>query len=172
MRSHKGILLNQRKYTLELISELGISGAKSASSPREQKRKFTTVDYDKHVGLKGDEELIDIGGYQKLLGKLICLTITRPDICFAVQVIIQFMQHPKQSHLEAAMRVVKYIKGSPGKGILFKKGSLKEISAYCDSYWEACPNIRRLVTGYVIKLGESLISWKSKKQQTISRSSA
>ncbi|XP_033510478.1 uncharacterized mitochondrial protein AtMg00810-like [Nicotiana tomentosiformis] len=70
------------------------------------------------------------------------------------------------------MRVVKYIKGPPGKGILLKKGSLEEISAYCDSDWAACPNTRRSVTCYVIKLGESLISWKSKKQQTVSRSSA
>ncbi|XP_019229411.1 PREDICTED: uncharacterized protein LOC109210448 [Nicotiana attenuata] len=172
MRSHKGILLNQRKYALELISELGLGGAKPASSPLEQNQKLTTVDYDNHVGLKGDEELTNIGGYQKWIGKLIYLTITRPDICFAVHVLSQFMQHPKQSHLEAAMRVVKYIKGAPGKGILLKKGSLEEISAYCDSVLAACPNTRRSMTGYVIKLGESLISWKSKKQQTVSRSSA
>nr|XP_016454964.1 PREDICTED: uncharacterized mitochondrial protein AtMg00810-like [Nicotiana tabacum] len=158
MRSHKGILLNQRKYTLELKSDLGLSGAKPASSPLEQNQKLTTIDYDKHVRLKGDEELTDIGGCQMLIGKLIYLTIIRHDICFAVQVLSQFMQHPKQSHLEAAMKVVKYIKGSPGKGILLKKGTLEEITAYCDSDWAACTNTKRLVTDYVIKLGESLIS--------------
>nr|XP_016452893.1 PREDICTED: uncharacterized mitochondrial protein AtMg00810-like [Nicotiana tabacum] len=119
-----------------------------------------------------DEELKDINGYQRLICKLIYLTITRPDICFAVQLLSQFMQHPKQSHLEAAMRVVRYIKKSPGMGIFLKKGALTQVTAYCDSDWAVCPNTRRSVTGYVIKLGDSLVSWKSKKQQIVSRSSA
>nr|XP_016508572.1 PREDICTED: uncharacterized mitochondrial protein AtMg00810-like [Nicotiana tabacum] len=102
--------------------------------------------------------------YQKLIEKLIYLAITRPDICFAIQVLSQFLQHPKQSHFDAALRVVRYIKGSPGMGILLKKGSLEKVTAYCDSDWATCPNTRRSVTGYVIKLGNSLISWKFKKQ--------
>ncbi|XP_019230633.1 PREDICTED: uncharacterized protein LOC109211548 [Nicotiana attenuata] len=119
MRSDKGIVLNQRKYALQLISEVGLSE------------------------VKGDEELQGIVSYQKLIGKLIYLTITRPDICFAVQVLSQFMQNPKQSHLDAALRVVRYIKGSPGMGLLLKKGAIEEITAYCDADWAACPNTRR-----------------------------
>ncbi|XP_070024933.1 secreted RxLR effector protein 161-like [Nicotiana sylvestris] len=119
-----------------------------------------------------DEELKDINGYKRLIGKLIYLIITRPDIYFAVQLLNQFMQHPKQSHLEEAMRVIKYIKKSPGMGIFLNKGALTCVITYCDSDWAACPKTRRLVTGYVIKLGDSLISWKSKKQQTVRRSYA
>ncbi|XP_070014794.1 secreted RxLR effector protein 161-like [Nicotiana sylvestris] len=172
MRSKEGIVLNQRKYALELISEVGLSDCKPASIPMELNHKLTTVDYDKHVGITEDAELGDITAYQKLIGKLLYLTITRPDLCFVVQVLSQFMQNPKQSHLNAAMRIIRYIKGSQGLGIFLKKGETHTLTAYYDSDWAACPNTRRSITGYVVKLGNSLLSWKSKKQQTVSRSSA
>ncbi|XP_070020206.1 uncharacterized mitochondrial protein AtMg00810-like [Nicotiana sylvestris] len=121
MRPPKGILLNQRKYAFSLISEVGLRGSKPESSPLEQNQKLTTIDYDKHVGAIRDEELQDIGRYQKLIGKLIYLTITKPDICFVVQMLSQFMQHPKCSHLEATLRVVRYIKGCPRRGVLLKR---------------------------------------------------
>lgn len=68
------------------------------------------MDCDAQVGDKSDAELEDVISYQKLIEKLIYLTITRPDICFSVQVLSQFMQRPKQSHLDAAMRLVRYLK--------------------------------------------------------------
>nr|XP_016497999.1 PREDICTED: uncharacterized mitochondrial protein AtMg00810-like [Nicotiana tabacum] len=122
--------------------------------------------------LKFPKVLFETGSYWKLIGKLLYLTITRPDIYFAVQVLSQFMQHPKESHMEVALRVVKYIKGSPRLGILLKSGNTNSLTPYCDSDWVACPNTRRSVTSYVVKLGDSLLSWKSKKQQTVSISSA
>nr|XP_016475181.1 PREDICTED: uncharacterized protein LOC107796866 [Nicotiana tabacum] len=143
MRSNKGILLNQRKYALQLISEVGLSSCKPVSTPMEQNHKLTTVEYDKHVGNIDDAELQEASSYQKLIGKLLYLTITRPDICFAVQVLNQFMQHPKESHMEAALRVVKYIKESLRLGILLKGGTANELIIYCDSDWVACPNTRR-----------------------------
>ncbi|XP_070054675.1 uncharacterized mitochondrial protein AtMg00810-like [Nicotiana tomentosiformis] len=172
MRSNKGILLNQRKYDLQLISEVGLSSCKPVSTPMEQNHKLTTVEYDKHVGNIDDAELQEASSYQKLIGKLLYLIITRPDICFAVQVLNQFMQHPKESHMEAALRVVKYIKESLRLGILLKGGTANELIIYCDSDWVACPNTRKSVTGYMVKLGNFLLSWKSKKQQIVSRSSA
>ncbi|XP_019265287.1 PREDICTED: uncharacterized protein LOC109242863 [Nicotiana attenuata] len=171
LRSKREILLIQRKYALQLISEIGLAGAKSISTPIELNQKLTTIEYDKHVGVNGDEELGDMGSYQKLIGKLLYLTITRPDLSFIVQVLSQFMQHPKQSHWDATLRVVRYIKAAPGLGILLGAGPIDTLSAYCDSDWASCPINRRSVTGYVIKLGDSLLSWKSKKQQTASRSS-
>lgn len=67
---------------------------------------------------------------------------------------------------------MRYIKKSPGLGIFLKKGEITNLTRYYDLDWASCPNTKRSVTGYVIKLGESLISWKSKNQQTVSRSSA
>ncbi|XP_018627094.1 uncharacterized mitochondrial protein AtMg00810-like [Nicotiana tomentosiformis] len=158
MRSDKGILLNQRNYVLELISEVGLSGCKPVSTLMEQNHKLTTIDYDKHVGNTGDALLEDACSYQKLIGKLLYLTITRLDICFAIQVLSQFMQSPKESHMEAALRVVRYIKRSPGLGILLSSRQTDTLTVYCDSDWAACPNTRRSVTGYVVKLGDSLLS--------------
>lgn len=74
--------------------------------------------YNKHVENTEDAQLKNISNYQKLIRKLLYLKITGPDICFAVQVLSQFMQLPKESHMESALRVAKYIKGSPGLGIL------------------------------------------------------
>ncbi|XP_019252634.1 PREDICTED: uncharacterized protein LOC109231425 [Nicotiana attenuata] len=120
MRSNKGILHNQRKYALQLISEARLSACKPVSTPMEQNHKLTTVEYDKHVGNVDDAELQEAGSYQKLIGKLFDLTITRLDISFAVQVLSQFMQHPNESQMEAALRVIKYVKGSPSLGLLSK----------------------------------------------------
>ncbi|XP_070035123.1 uncharacterized mitochondrial protein AtMg00810-like [Nicotiana tomentosiformis] len=158
LRSKEGILLTQRKYALQLISEAGLAAAKPIFTPIELNQKLTTMDYDKHVGVKGYEELEDIGSYQRLIGKLLYLTITRPGLSFAVQ--------------DAALRVVGYVKSAPGLGILLCTGPINSISAYYDSDWASCPNTRRSVIGYIIKLGDSLLSWKSKKQQTVSQNSA
>lgn len=110
--------------------------------------------------------LSDPHEYQRLVGRLIYLTITRPDICYAIQSLIQFMHAPKTSYLEAALRVVKYIKKIPGQGLLFQPSASLTLTTYCDSDWATCPITRRSVTCYCIKLGSSLISWtpRSKTQ--------
>ncbi|XP_019262451.1 PREDICTED: uncharacterized protein LOC109240276 [Nicotiana attenuata] len=160
------------KYALELISEAGLSGAKPVATPIKFNQKLTTVEYDTCVGKTGDSELKDNSAYQKLIERLLYLTITKSDISFAVQTLSQLLQKPKQSHMKATLRVVSYIKGAPGLGLFMEAGAIDHLSAYCDSDWASCLNTRRSVIGYVVKLGNSLISWKSKKQPTMSRSSA
>ncbi|XP_040960292.1 uncharacterized mitochondrial protein AtMg00810-like [Gossypium hirsutum] len=81
------------------------------------------------------------------------------------------MHKPKKSHYEAAIRIVRYIKKNPRQGILLSAAGRPEINAYCDSDWASCSMTRKSVPGFCIKLGDSLILWKSKKQNTISRSS-
>jgi len=135
-------------------------------------QKFTSVEHDECTGSKGDELLTNVTEYKRLIGKLLYLTITRPDISFVVQTLSQYMQTPKKSHWDAALRVVKYIKQEPGLGILLSSNADDSLSCFCDADWAACPNTRRSVTGFFIKFGQSLISWKSKKQHTVSRSSA
>ncbi|XP_019259436.1 PREDICTED: uncharacterized protein LOC109237570 [Nicotiana attenuata] len=91
---------------------------------------------------------------------------------FDMQVLSQFMHKLKQSHMDAALRVVRYIKTAPSLGLLMPLKGLGRLEAYCDSGWSGYLQTRRFVTGYVVNFGDALISWKSKKQETIARSSA
>ncbi|KAF5819826.1 putative RNA-directed DNA polymerase [Helianthus annuus] len=166
IRSSQGICLSQRKYCLDLLAEFGLTGCKPVNTPIEQ--NYSVVSSCK----QNDEPLLDITGYQKLIGKLIYLSHTRPDISYSVQFLSQFMHKPSKSHLQIALRLLRYLKKSPGKGILFTKGTSFDLTAYADSDWGKCVETRRSVTGFCIFLGNSLVSWKSKKQNTVSRSSA
>ncbi|KAK1412979.1 hypothetical protein QVD17_34637 [Tagetes erecta] len=168
LKSDEGIVLSQRKYCLDLLSEFGMLGSKPVSNPIEQNIIVT----DKQNSYKDDFELADVTGYQKLIGKLIYLTLTRPDISYTVGCLSQFMHKPLDSHLKIAMRLLRYLKESPGKGCLFSKSDSFNLTAYADSDWGKCLSTRRSISGYCIYLGNSLISWKSKKQPTVSRSSA
>ncbi|GAV68584.1 hypothetical protein CFOL_v3_12087, partial [Cephalotus follicularis] len=102
----------------------------------------------------------------------IYLTITRPDISYGFQLVSQFMHAPKKSHMDAALRILRYLKKEPGLGILMHSYNNLKLIAYYDSDWATCPMTRRSLTGYCTKLGDSLISRKSKRQVTVSRSSA
>ncbi|KAI5662789.1 hypothetical protein M9H77_22112 [Catharanthus roseus] len=110
--------------------------------------------------------------YRRLIGKLIYLTLTRPELAYAVYILAQFMHAPRRAHWNAAIRVVRYLKGSPGRGILLQSDSPILLITYCDSDWATCPITRCYITGYFISLGGSPISWKTKKQHIVSRSSA
>ncbi|GKU96826.1 hypothetical protein SLEP1_g10018 [Rubroshorea leprosula] len=128
-------------------------------------------DSKQSINLAGPSlEEVDWNG--RLVGRLLYLTITRPDICYSVSILAQFMQNPKQEHFEAAMKVLRYIKRSPGQGILLSSSSKLQLVAYCDADWAGCPRTQRSTTGYYICLGSSPVSWKSKKQSIVSRSSA
>ncbi|XP_070008186.1 uncharacterized mitochondrial protein AtMg00810-like [Nicotiana sylvestris] len=97
--------------------------------------------------------------------------MTRPDIAYVVQVLSQFMHKPKRTYMNAALRVIKYVKNTPGLGLLMSSHQSDNLVAFCDSDWAFCPQSRKFVTDYLVKIGNSLTSWKSKKQTTVSRSS-
>ncbi|XP_019459996.1 PREDICTED: uncharacterized protein LOC109359757 [Lupinus angustifolius] len=162
-RSQKGTTLYQRKYTLELLQETGLLGSKSSSTPMEHNLKLHNT-----MGTP----LADSTSYRRLIGKLLYLTHTCPDISYAISFLSQFVSSPSDLHQKAAYRILKYLKGSPGKGIFFFVDSNTTIKGLSDSDWGACLDTRKSVTGWCFFLGSSLISWKSKKQTTVSRSSA
>ena len=162
-RSQEGIFLSQRKYTLDILADVGFLGGRPVEFPIEQNHKLA-----KSVA----QPLSNPQQYRRLVGRLIYLSATRPDLAYAVHTLSQFMQRPTQEHWDAGLRVVKYLKGSPGQGILLKSDCDFQLTAWCDSDWAGCPITRRSLSGWLVQLGDSPISWRSKKQEVVSRSSA
>ena len=162
-RSDEGIFLSQRKYALEIIKETGMLGSKPVNFPMEQRHE---------LGRDKSPFLTNPSRYRRLVGRLLYLLITRPDITFSVHALSQFMQAPREAHWEAALRVVRFLKSSPGQGVIFQSDTDLTLTAYCDSDWNSCPVSRRSLSAYFMLLGGSPVSWKTKKQDTVARSSA
>ncbi|CAE5963143.1 unnamed protein product [Arabidopsis arenosa] len=162
-RNKDGISLCQRKYTLDLLESVGFLGCKPVATP---------MDYTVHLHAESGDILPDATVYRALIGKLLYLTITRADITYAVHKLSQFLAQPRTHHLEAAHRVIRYLKGDPGRGLFYSAHSEIRLQAFSDADWGTCQDTRRSTTGFCVFLGDSLISWKAKKQQTASRSSA
>ncbi|XP_070014778.1 uncharacterized mitochondrial protein AtMg00810-like [Nicotiana sylvestris] len=160
--TEKGILMSQRKFTIDLLRVFGCIDCPSMTSPM-----------DPSVKLKANKgaPLPDPSYYRKLIGKLNFLTNTRLDIAYSVQHLSQFMKSLREPHLKAAYHVLRYLKGDPSLGIFINNNADYGVNAFCDSDWATCSKSRKSVSGYIVLLGTSPISWKSKKQSTISLSS-
>lgn len=163
----EGIFVSQRKYTLNIVMECGFLGAKPSPMPAELNHKLVHADKTNSHTLLSDPRK-----YRRLVGRLIYLRFTRLDLSYIVHILSQFMQQPLEAHWLTALRVVRYLKGTPDRGIMLKSECNLQITAYCDADWSSCPSTRRSLSAYVIFLGDSLVSWRTKKQPTVSRSSA
>ncbi|KAF5466678.1 hypothetical protein F2P56_016584 [Juglans regia] len=161
-RSPSSIFLNQRKYALDILADSGLFGSRPVSFPMEQNLKLSDTDGDL---------LPDPGSYRRLVGRLTYLIITRPDIVFTVNILSQFMHAPRLPHMTAVTRILRYIKGTPGQGIFFSSSNDLHVRAYTDSDWASCPTTCCSTTGFFITLGSSPISWRTKKQTMVARSS-
>ncbi|CAJ2655949.1 unnamed protein product [Trifolium pratense] len=161
--SKKGIFISQQKYITDLLQETGKTACKPACTP---------IDPNIKLGNAEEDVAVNKERYQRLVGKLIYLSHTRPDVAFAVSLVSQFMHQPKEIHLQAALRIVQYLKGTPGRGILFERNGSVGLEAYTDADYSGSIVDRRSTTGYCTFLGGNLVTWKSKKQSVVSRSSA
>jgi len=161
--TNDGLLLTQRKFTYDLLQDFDCSAAHTAVCP---------LDYTVKLQPDEGEPLADPSQYRRLIGKLNYLTHTRPDIAFSVQHLSQFLQLPRQPHMQAAFHVLQYLKNEPALGVMLNNSPTFDLLAYCDADWASCTHTRKSVSGFVIFLGNTLISWKSKKQTTVSLSSA
>eukprot|EP00261_Vitis_vinifera_P039942 XP_019081185.1 PREDICTED: uncharacterized protein LOC109124071 [Vitis vinifera] len=161
--STQGIFISQQKYMTDLLAEIGNIGCKPI---------FTPMDPNHKLGEAKEEPVVDKRMYQRLVGRLIYLAHTRLDIAYSVSVISQFMHDPRELHLQAAYRVLHYLKGNPGNGILFKKNNTLPLEAYTDANYASSLMDRRSTTGYCTFLGGNLVTWRSKKQNVVARSFA
>nr|GEW10037.1 ribonuclease H-like domain-containing protein [Tanacetum cinerariifolium] len=160
------ICLNQRKYYLELLHEFGLLAAKHVDTPLPENVTLNHIESD------DDHLLVKVLNYQRLVGKLIYLSNTRPGIAYVVHCLSQYMHSPLNSYLDAALRVLRYLKGSSGSSIQINKIDNLKLGAYADSDRAMCPATRKSISGYCVFVGDSLITWISKKWSTLSRSSA
>ncbi|CAM8916143.1 unnamed protein product [Rhodiola kirilowii] len=162
-RSPAGLFINQRKYAMELLEDAGLLGCKPSK---------VHMDTTHTLSLSKSDLLADPTPYRRLVGRLIYLKVTRPDLSYPVHVLSQYISTPRHDHYQAALKVLRYVKQAPGQGLFFSATSPLSLEAFCDADWASCPLTRWSVSSYCIKLGSAIVCWKTKKQHTISRSSA
>ncbi|XP_039778394.1 uncharacterized mitochondrial protein AtMg00810-like [Panicum virgatum] len=161
--SSDGLFLSQRKYASDLLQRAGTAECHSTSAP-----------VDAHTKLSATESspVADPTEYQSPVGALQYLTLTRPDLTYAVQQFFLFMHDPREPHLALVKRILRYVKGTLSAGLHISTGPVDKLVAYSDADWAGCPDSRRSTSGFCVFLGDSLVSWSSKRQSTVSRSSA
>ncbi|KAM1554065.1 hypothetical protein COP1_006744 [Malus domestica] len=157
----QGLFVHQSKYVKELLVKSDMFNCKPCLTPCHPNKKLLN---------HGSSVYLDPKTYRSIVGALQYLTFTRPDIAYSVNQVCQFIHSLLESHFVAVKRILRYLKGTLDWGICFRPGSLS-LKAYTNADWAGDPNDRRSTTGFVIFLGNNPVSWSSKKQHTVSRSS-
>ncbi|XP_057249768.1 secreted RxLR effector protein 161-like [Beta vulgaris subsp. vulgaris] len=139
-----------------------MQGCKVAYTPMNMNEKLTVND---------DTEAADTRIYRSMVGGLNYLCHTRPDISYPVSVVSRFMHNPTSHHLGAVKRILRYVAGTTDFGIWYSKLSDFKLFGFTDSDWAGCIDDRKSTSGYVFTLGSGVISWSSKKQETVALSS-
>ncbi|XP_071713020.1 uncharacterized mitochondrial protein AtMg00810-like [Rutidosis leptorrhynchoides] len=160
--TYSGIFLSLKKYVYEIIKRADMVGCHSSRIPIDTSTKLTA----------SGPPVKDPTLYRILAGALQYLTFTRPDITYAVQQICLFMHDPREPHLAALWRIIRYVQGTMDLGLQLYASSTASLISYSDVDWAGCPTTRHSTSGYCVFLGNNLLSWSSKRQLTASRSSA
>ena len=153
-----GYYLFQVKYASDLLSRAGLTDTKVVSALLEMNACLTSLD---------DTAFSDVTLYRQLVGSLVYLILTRLDIAYAVHLVSQVLAAPHSTHNAAVIHILRYIKGIMFHGLHFSAHSTLDLCVYSDADWEGDPIDRRSTTGFCFFLGDSLISWHSKKQHIV-----
>lgn len=148
-RNKTGISVIQQKYVLDLLKETWMLGCKPIDTP---------MDPGSKQGLSTSRNPVDKGRYQRLVGKLIYLSHTRPDIAFLITCVCQFMHAPTEEHMEAVIQILRYLKGTLGKGLFFKKNEARNIEVFTDADWARSINDRRSTSEYCTFVWGNLVT--------------
>jgi len=162
--------ITERLHSEFAMTDLG--GTSSSAGMAVCHSTTTPVDTRANLSATDGNLVDDASQYRSLAGALQYLTLTRPDIAYAVQQVCLFMHDPREPHLAMIKRILRYVKGTLSTGLHIGTGPVDRLKAYSDADWAGCPDSRRSTSGYCIFLGDNLVSWSSKRQTTVSRSSA
>jgi hypothetical protein len=157
-QSPERIFLNQGKYAVEIIKRFDMLECKSMNTPMEAELKLL---------VDTSPELIDATLYRQIIGLLMYLMNTRPDICFAVNTLSQFLVEPRHVHLVAAKHVMRYLKGTIDCGLSYDGDHDFTLSGYIDANWAGSVSDRKNTSGCCFSLGSVMISWQSRRQSSI-----
>ncbi|XP_071678159.1 uncharacterized mitochondrial protein AtMg00810-like [Lolium perenne] len=159
-----GMILSQHKYALDLLHRSHMENCNSISTPMSAIDKLAA-----DIGTPLSDT--DAFSYRSMVGGLQYLTLTRPDLSFAVNKVCQYLSKPTDIHWEAVKRILRYVRGTVTRGLLIRRSSSTVLSVFTDADWAGCADDRRSTSGFVVFLGPNLISWSARKQPTVSRSS-
>jgi hypothetical protein len=162
-RRPTGLFLHQRTYRLDVLKRAVMADCKPCTTP-----------VDLQTKLPGDSRppVEDASQFRSIAGALQYLTFTRSDIAYAVQQICLHMHDPREPHLTAMKRILRYLQGTPDYSLLLRRSSGSDLVIYTDDDWTGCPDTRRSTSGYAVFIGDNLVSWSAKRQTVVSRSSA
>nr|XP_020195612.2 uncharacterized mitochondrial protein AtMg00810-like [Aegilops tauschii subsp. strangulata] len=163
VRCADGFFLHQQQYAQDLLERAGMLNYKPIPMPIDTKAKVSALD---------SSPAPDAAFYRSIVGTIQYLTLTRPDLQYAVQQVCLHMHAPRNTHWNLVKRILRYIRGTTTLGLTLTASPSTDLVAYSDADWAGCPDTRCSTLGYCVYLGPSLISWSSKRQPTVSRSSA
>jgi hypothetical protein len=159
----EGFFLSQEKYIHDILDHASLTDHRTAETPME---------LNVHLVATDGEPLEDPTRYRHIVGSLVYLGVTRPDISYSVYIICHFVSAPTQIHYSHLLRVLRYFRGTTSHHLFFPRSSSLQLQAYCDATWASDPSDHHSLSAYCVFLGGSLIAWKTKKQVADSRSSA